>query len=150
MVLCNNCKKQRACFKFYVSELTGFVCCCKNCISIYDKKYQEIYKAKAAKRKREYDKEYRKTIVGHLRSCFRGMKQRCNSLKYERYKDYGGRGIKCLFKSSDEFVDYVMDELKIDPRGLQIDRINNDGHYEKGNIRFVTPKENCNNRRIHI
>ena len=41
---------------------------------------------------------------------------------------------------------YVIDELRVDPRGLQIDRIDNDGHYEKGNIRFVTCVENNNNR----
>jgi len=30
---------------------------------------------------------------------------------------------------------------------LEIDRINNDGHYERGNLRFVTRAENVNNRR---
>lgn len=40
-----------------------------------------------------------------------------------------------------------MNELKIDPRGLTIDRIDNSGNYEKGNIQFITHKENNQNRR---
>lgn len=78
---------------------------------------------------------------------FVGIKQRCNNPKYKGYKNYGGRGIRCLFKSSDEFVNYIINELQIDPRKLTIDRIDNDGNYERGNIRFVTQTENLKNRR---
>ncbi|GAG94210.1 unnamed protein product, partial [marine sediment metagenome] len=89
----------------------------------------------------------RKTIAGHLRNIFGNILYRCGNIKCRAYKYYGGRGIQNKFKSSDEFVDYVINVLKVDPRGLQIDRIDNNGHYEKGNIRFVTCKENCNNKR---
>ncbi len=85
-------------------------------------------------------------IRGHLQNVFSAMVYRCNNPKAHNYHRYGGRGIKVCFDSSEEFIDYVMNVLKVDPRGLQIDRINNEGDYEPGNIRFVTRKENINNR----
>jgi hypothetical protein len=72
------------------------------------------------------------------------MKRRCINPECRAYKWYGGRGIKCLF-TSNEFVSYVMDELKVDPRRLECDRIDNDGNYERGNIRFVTHEVNMQN-----
>ncbi len=89
-------------------------------------------------------KEYHNTVRGYLRRTYQNIKNRCNNLSN---KYYGGRGIKNKFNSPDEFVEYVINELQVDPRNLQIDRINNDGNYEKGNIRFVTAKVNSNNRR---
>lgn len=74
------------------------------------------------------------------------MKQRCTSPAYKNYKNYGGRGIKVCFKSANEFVDYVINILQVDPRGLQVDRIDNNGNYEPGNIRFVTHLENQHNK----
>ncbi len=126
---------------------------CKNCL----KKYRQTHKAEIFECNRnhrqthkieryEHQKKRRKTIVGHLCHCFHQMKYRCANSKCECYKWYGGRGIKCLFKTSQEFIDYVINELKIDPRGLTIDRIDNGGNYEKGNIRFVTQAENNKNR----
>ena len=124
----------------------------------YDRKYYQIHKDKCLEYQRNYhqihkaecnkrSKNYRRTIVGHLNKCFHDAKQRCTDPEVDGYEYYGGRGIKCLFKSSNEFINYVINELQIDPRGLQIDRIDTNGHYEKGNIRFVTAKVNANNRR---
>jgi len=93
-----------------------------------------------------YRKAYRQAINGHLRQVFGHMKYRCNNPEARNYDCYGGRGIKVLFNSADEFVDYVTNVLQVDPRGLQIDRIDNDGNYEPGNIRFVTCTENNNNK----
>lgn len=87
------------------------------------------------------------TRNGHLRDCFVDIKQRCNNPNNEFYYCYGGRGIKCLFENATEFIQYVLIELRADPRGLLIDRIDNDGNYEKGNIRFVTAKQSAQNRR---
>lgn len=113
----------------------------------YLRKYRQAHKIKAI----EYDKEYRKTIKGYLHRRFQNVKNRCDNPNFPSYKYYGGRGIKCLFKSVSEFINYVINVLGYNTieklKGLQIDRIDNNSHYEPGNIRFVTPKENSNNRR---
>ncbi len=111
-------------------------------IKVQVKRYRESHK----KYYEKYHKEYNNTISGYLRHIFHAMKQRCNNPKTHNYNRYGGRGIKNLFKSSDELIDYVVNVLKVDPHGLQIDRIDNDGNYEPGNIRFVTSKENIMNK----
>ncbi len=110
-------------------------------------RYQKTGKGVAATARQKPNRDtYRLTIVGHLRHTYGSMKQRCYNVSNAHYSRYGGRGIKVCFKSSDDFVDYVVDELQIDPRGLDVDRIDNDGNYERGNIRFVTHKVNCQNR----
>jgi len=112
---------------------------------VYQAAYHQSERCKVACK--EYYKKYRQTVEGCLHMCFTRTKQRCGNPKKDGYKNYGGRGIQNKFESVDEFVDYVINVLKVDPRGLQIDRIDNSGHYEKGNIRFVTAKVNRNNRR---
>ena len=96
--------------------------------------------------RKKAEKKYNSTIRGCLVRRYHAMVNRCINPKCEDYKNYGGRGIECKFESIDDFRDYVMNELQVDPRGLDIDRIDNDGHYEKGNIRIVTHLENSRNR----
>jgi hypothetical protein len=43
-----------------------------------------------------------------------------------------------------------MEELGPRPDGMQLDRIDNDGHYEKGNVRWATLQEQTNNREVTI
>ncbi len=69
------------------------------------------------------------------------MRARCNRKTDMRY---GGRGIKCEWKSFEEFY-HDMYSSYID--GLSIERINNDGNYYKGNCKWATKKEQASNRR---
>ena len=78
-------------------------------------------------------------------SSYHSAKARCNKPTSQHYKYYGGRGIKFLFRSPQEFVACI--GLKPGPE-YSLDRINNDGHYEPGNVRWATGKEQCANRRI--
>ena len=76
-----------------------------------------------------------------------GMKIRCYSKKHMAYHRYGGRGIKVCdewIKDARTFLDFA--DAKGWEKGLQIDRIDNDGDYTPENCRFVTPKVNSNNK----
>lgn len=92
-------------------------------------------------------KKYYATVRGHLNSVFKAAKRRCNNRDDRSYKNYGGRGIKVYFKTFNDFINYVVNVLQVDPRGLTIDRIDNDGDYEPGNIRFVTNLKNQQNKK---
>lgn len=68
--------------------------------------------------------------------------QRCNNPKNPWFKNYGGRGIKCLLGKTSKEVYLELLKIKGYKKGLQLDRINNDGNYEHGNLRWVTSSEN--------
>lgn len=140
---CPNCKRNLPLNNFGLCKRDGFQSYCKECKTT---KAKEYYKRDSKKVLQRSDK-YRQTIRGVLVSRYADIKRRCTNSKHKAYKDYGGRGIKCLFESSDEFANYIMGKLQINPHGFDIDRINNNGNYKSGNIRLITHKENCNNRR---
>jgi len=70
-------------------------------------------------------------------------KSRCTRENHQDWQNYGGRGIKFLFAS---FKDFYA-ELGPRPAGTTLDRINNDGNYEPGNVRWSTFSEQAVNRR---
>ncbi|HXB11347.1 MAG TPA: hypothetical protein VNZ45_05130 [Bacteroidia bacterium] len=75
---------------------------------------------------------------------WRCMRARCTRETNDNYMNYGGRGIKVCDRWND--FNNFLEDMGERPPGLQLDRIDNDGNYEPGNCRWVTPKENSNNR----
>lgn len=73
--------------------------------------------------------------------------QRCNNPRCRQYPDYGGRGIEFNFESVSEAANWVMNNLGL-KRHLEIDRENNNGHYEPGNLRYATRRTQVLNCRI--
>lgn len=77
-------------------------------------------------------------------NSYYNAKQRCTNPSFYRYAEWGGRGIEFRFASFEEFLA----EVGYAPENTSIDRINNEGHYEKGNVKWSTHKEQRANRRM--
>ena len=114
--------------------------------------------------KHHYDKKRRlekKEIIKKVREMYRRrnpnqkrhwhIMQRCYNKKRHDYERYGGRGISVASSLMDynSFAEYV--ESLPRPKGAtELDRIDNNGNYEKGNLRWVTRKQNGRNKRNNV
>lgn len=104
------------------------------------KHYARLYKSGELKLVRNHDSlavRYKSTSI-----CYYAAQARCNNPKTNYFERYGGRGIEFRFKSFDEFFH------EIGPRPSlkhSLNRIDNDGHYEPGNVEWATPKQQANN-----
>lgn len=108
---------------------------------------------KTGKSKHRYNKSLLQTVTNRLSFILK----RCIRNNDDQYHIYGGRGITvytpwCGYKkeNAEAFCSYL---LSLYPnletlflQGYQIDRINNDGNYEPGNLKLSTPKENSRNK----
>jgi len=77
-------------------------------------------------------------------------KQRCENPNDKGYPNYGARGIKFDFPSVTEAGLYLIREFGPLDRKMELDRIDDNGDYAPGNLRFVTREANQANRRISV
>lgn len=81
---------------------------------------------------------------GYTYTVWQTMKFRCMNPKAAHFERYGGRGIRVCERWF-SFANFLAD-MGARPRGATLDRKDNDGHYEPGNCRWITRKENSRNR----
>lgn len=74
------------------------------------------------------------------------MRSRCFNPKCNRYKYYGGRGIKVCDRWRASFDNFISD-MGRRPKGRSIDRIDVNGDYEPSNCRWATQTQQIVNRR---
>lgn len=81
---------------------------------------------------------------------WRNLRSRCNKPNHPQFKHYGGRGISVCDKWNNSFKAFWEDVKDGYAPGLYLDRIDNNGNYEPGNCRWVTPRVSTENRRNAI
>lgn len=79
------------------------------------------------------------------------IRRRCYSPQAHNYKHYGGRGIVLCDEWREDakaFITWVLENLGPKPKGKTLDRIDNNGNYKPGNLRWATQAEQNANKRL--
>jgi hypothetical protein len=85
----------------------------------------------------EYTKEWR---------AWYNMRARCLYPSSSRYKNYGARGIKVCDRWVDSFENFLEDVGFAPSTAHTLGRIDNDGNYEPGNVKWQTEAEQVANK----
>lgn len=140
-------------FLYDIDNIKGVRCACFEC-KLCNKKYNaRILHIKFGNQKGCGCLSKTHGLRGHrLYTIWHVIKQRCNHKnKHLRgYKYYGARGITICDKWKNdfkEFYDYVTSLPNYGKPKMELDRINNDGNYEPGNMRWATHSQQMRNRR---
>ncbi len=80
-------------------------------------------------------------------SSWCSMVMRCTNPKDEAWESYGGRGIT-IAPSMRTFTGFFS-VMGIRPRGFSLDRIDNNGNYEPGNVRWASRTQQNRNQRTN-
>jgi hypothetical protein len=84
-----------------------------------------------------------------LYTAWCNMKARCDNKSHAQYSDYGGRGIKYQ-PSWEKFEVFASDVGEPPDDKYTLDRIDNNGNYEKNNVRWASRHTQARNKRKNV
>src|SRR5260221_4751935 len=76
------------------------------------------------------------------------MRERCSNPNHKEFHNYGGRGIHVCDEWQHSYSAFLKAIGPKPTRSHSLDRIDNDGHYELGNVRWATKDVQSQNRRL--
>lgn len=134
-VICRSEKKSKA------NIIWNCECDCGNFIDVASLKLRSNQTKSCGCLKRELISKVNKTHGMSNKTptykTWKEMRSRCNSPSNDKFKWYGGRGIK-VCQEWGTFEQFLID-MGERPKGMTIDRINNDGDYTPSNCVWLSP-----------
>jgi len=155
---CKRCNSLKEVSEFFKNKRRkeGYADWCKNCCKIWHnenkKKIKDWYlknKEELKIKRKQYIEKNRgkinKTIQNLRTRCrwyqsYNNVYSRCNNPKNITYKNYGGKGIKCLMKPNDFKLLWFRDKAYL-MKQPSIHRKNNRKNYIISNCRFIEMKK---------
>jgi hypothetical protein len=131
--ICTKCglEKPLSDFSLRNKEKNTYQSLCKKCSKEYKKLHYKKHKKELDIKTLNYNKNHPWIKI------YIAISYRCNNPNSPAYKGYGGRGIKNLFKDSEEIKFLMERDGYWNMKRPSIDRIDNDGNYCLENCRFI-------------
>ena len=82
--------------------------------------------------------------------AWNGMRTRCYNAGHQAHRYYADRDIQVCARWRESFEAFLSDVGLRPSASHTLDRIDNDGHYEPGNVRWATRIEQAQNKRTNV